>query len=354
MTTKEIGPSFGLPKKRAVVAMASVVGGAALLMTSMVSPGLTADIKKGLRLAFFCSGNVNDYQQKGNQGAKDAAEKYGATVQAFDAVFDNAKQLNQMMSAVNSNNFDGFVVEAINPSTVCSSVKAALAKNIVVSMTNVQACDAEYSMPFAGTVGMVGGQAASVYEEWFKTGFDADPDGGEFAVLVGPITQGNSTRAHQVLDKLASAYPKWKLVGFEDTGYDAGPALKKTQDLLQSHPNLKAIFSNYSGQTPGAIAALKSAGLLGKVKIYDMGGDKVMFSAVQAGTVAETLIFLPYEEEYRGTQMVVAKLSGMDELDGVKVGSFWDLTKDTKLGGLSPFVTQKNIADYAKVGIPEY
>ncbi len=85
-----------------------------------------------------------------------------------------------------------------------------------------------------------------------------------------------------------------------------------------------------------------------------MGGDKVMFAAVQAGTVAETLIFLPYEEEYRGTQMVIAKLSGLAELDGVKVGSFVDLTKDSKLGGLSPFVTQKNIAEYAKVGIPEY
>jgi ABC-type sugar transport system substrate-binding protein len=85
-------------------------------------------------------------------------------------------------------------------------------------------------------------------------------------VLVGPITQGNSVRAKAVLDKLQSTYPKWKLVGFEDTGYNGGPALKKTQDILQAHPKVKIIFSNYSGQTPGAIAALKSAGMLGKVK----------------------------------------------------------------------------------------
>lgn len=248
MTISNLRGAAGSKDGRVAAKIVSAVGGAALLMSAVVSPALATDVKKGLRLAFFCSGNVNAYQQKGNDGAKDAAAKYGATIQAFDAVFDNAKQLNQMMSAINSGNFDGFIVEAINPSTVCSSVKAALEKGIVVSMTNVQACDAEYSAPFAGTVGMVGGQAASVYEEWFKTGFDADPEGGEFAVLVGPITQGNSTRAHQVLDKLAAKYPKWKLVGFEDTGYDAGPALKKTQDLLQSHPKLKAIFSNYSGK----------------------------------------------------------------------------------------------------------
>jgi ABC-type sugar transport system substrate-binding protein len=94
--------------------------------------------------------------------------------------------------------------------------------------------------------------------------------------------------------------------------------------------------------------------MLGQVKIYDMGGDKVMFGAVKEGTVHETLIFLPYEEEQRGVQAVVAKLSGLPELDGVKVGEFWDLTKDPRLKGLSPFVTKDKIAEYEKIGLPQY
>ena len=246
------------------VAVAAGLGGA-MLMAAAISPGLAADaVKQGLKLAFFCSGGDNDYQLTGIRAAKETAAKYGASIQYYDAHFDNAKQLNQIMSAISSGNFEGFVIEAINPGTVCSSAKAALAKNIVVAMTNVQACDTAYEVPYPGTVSMVGGQAASVYEEWFKRGFDSDPEGGEFAVLVGPITQGNSVRAKAVLDKLQSTYPKWKLVGFEDTGYNAGPALKKTQDILQAHPKVKIIFSNYLGQTPGAIAALKSAGMLGK------------------------------------------------------------------------------------------
>jgi ribose transport system substrate-binding protein len=343
-----------LRRRQPVAVVAALLGGA-MLTAAAVAPGLAADaVKQGLKLAFFCSGGDNDYQLTGIRAAKETAAKYGASLQYYDAHFDNAKQLNQIMSAISSGNFQGFVIEAINPGTVCSSVKAALAKNIVVAMTNVQACDTSYEVPFPGTVAMVGGQAASVYEEWFKRGFDSDPEGGEFAVLVGPITQGNSVRAKAVLDKMQSNYPKWKLVGFEDTGYNAGPALKKTQDILQAHPNVKVIFSNYSGQTPGAIAAMKSAGMLGKVKIYDMGGDKVMFAAVKEGTVQETLIFLPYEEEERGVQAVVAKLSGLPELDGVKVGEFVDLTKDPRLKGLSPFVTKQNIADFEKIGLPEY
>jgi ribose transport system substrate-binding protein len=354
MALRYLRQIFEQAQQRTSVSVPALMAGV-LFAAAAISPAMTAEaVKQGLKLAFFCSGGDNDYQLTGIRAAKETAAKYGASLQYYDAHFDTAKQLNQIMSATSSGNFEGFVIEAINASTVCSSVKAALAKNIVVAMTNVQACDTPYEVPYPGTVAMVGGQAASVYEEWFKRGFDSDPEGGEFAVLVGPITQGNSVRAKAVLDKLQSTYPKWKLVGFEDTGYNAGPALKKTQDLLQSHPKVKIIFSNYSGQTPGAIAALKSAGMLGKVKIYDMGGDKVMFGAVKEGTVHETLIFLPYEEEERGVQAVVAKLSGLPELDGVKVGEFWDLTKDPRLKGLSPFVTKDKITEYEKIGLPQY
>jgi ribose transport system substrate-binding protein len=313
-----------------------------------------AGVKPNLKLAFFASGGDNSYQLANIQAAIDTGKQYGASMQTFAAHWDNAQQLNQIMSAINSGKYQGFVIEAINPGTVCSSVKAALSKRISVALTNVQACDALYDKPYPGTAAMVGGQSASVYEEWFKRGFGAHPEGGEFAVLVGPMTQGNTVRAREVLKKLEGAYPQWKMVGFEDTGYTAGPALKKTQDIVQAHPNLKILFSNYSGQTPGAIAALKSAGLDSKVKIYDFGGDKAMFAAVEAGTIQETGIFLPYEESVRGVQAVIAQLSGLTSLEGVKVGEFIDLTKDPKLGGLSPFVSKDNITEYKKLGLPEY
>ena len=52
---------------------------------------------------------------------------------------------------------------------------------------------------------------------------------------------------------------------------------------------------------------------------------------------------------------MVAKLSGLSELDGVKVGEFWDLTEgSTRLQGLNPFVTKDKIAEYEKIGLPQY
>src|ERR1700749_3429868 len=144
-----------LDRRQPAAVMAALLGGA-MLTAAVVAPGLAAEaVKQGLKLAFFCSGGDNDYQLTGIRAAKETAAKYGASIQYYDAHFDNAKQLNQIMSAISSGNFQGFVIEAINPGTVCSSVKAALAKNIVVAMTKVQACDTAYEVPFPGTVAMV-------------------------------------------------------------------------------------------------------------------------------------------------------------------------------------------------------
>ena len=328
----------------AVVSMAAVVGTSA----SAAGP------KKGLRLAFFSVGGNNTYLLAGIKGAKDAAAKYGASIQIFDGKFDGGLQLNQVTGAIAQKSFDGIVLEPNNSQQLCSAVKAALKAKIVTGITNVPACTAPYEKPYPGTVIFVGGQGPTAYLQWLTQGFKSNLSGGEFAVLVGPITQGNSVRTKQVLAQLNPKFPKWKQVAFEPTEYQASVALTKTQDILQSHPNLKLLFSNYAGQTPGAISAIKAAGKTAQVKIYDLGGDKTMFNAVKKGAVASTEVYLPYEEQYHAVQAVIAKLSGLKSLGGVKVGQFWDLTKDPKLKGLSPFVTKANINKYTAIGLPEY
>ena len=80
-----------------------------------------------------------------------------------------------------------------------------------------------------------------------------------------------------------------------------------------------------------------------------------MFKAVEDGTVESTEIYLPYEEQYRAVQAVVAKLSGLDELDGVpSTGTYWELCEDPKLQGLPCFATKDTLSQYTAIGLPEY
>ena len=99
MAIEYLRQTFELARTRPISAAAAIVV-AALLAVAVMSPAATADaVKEGLRLAFFCSGGSNDYQLTGIQAAQETAAKYRASFQWFDAQFDTAKQLNQIMAA---------------------------------------------------------------------------------------------------------------------------------------------------------------------------------------------------------------------------------------------------------------
>jgi ribose transport system substrate-binding protein len=330
----------------------SILVTSSLIATSVFVAQPSSASTKKLKLAFFSVGSNNTYLQAGIAGAKAAAKKYGATIQVFDGGFDSVAQINQINTAL-PQGFDGMVIEPNDGPQLCASIKSALKAKIAVALTNVPGCAAAYSVPLAGTAAFVGGQSEDVYTTWFSQALK-NSSGGEFAVINGPATHGNTTRARKVLSALEPSYPAWKEVGFLYCGYQASVALTQVQTLLQQYPNLKAIFSSYSGQTPGIISAIAAAGLKGKVDVYDLGGDKTMFAALAAGDITSTEVYLPYEEQDRAVSAVVAQLRKLKTLDGVKVGGFVDLTKDPKLAKLPAFVKVANIAKYNAIGLPEY
>lgn len=312
-----------------------------------------AQAKRGLKLAYFSVGVNNTYLQAGIKGAKETAARHGATIDVLDGNFDSSQQLNQIMEAIGAHKYDGFVIEPNNSQQLCAAVKAALSAKISVGITNVPACDAAYDSVYPGTAIFVGGQSPEVYVQWFRQGVTSGS--GDYAVVNGPATQGNTLRARQVLnDSIIKQYPNWKLVDFDYADYQSSVALARTQTLLQKTPNVAAIYSSYSGSTPGIISAVKAAGKSSQVRIYDLGGDKTMFAALKADQIASTEVYLPYEEAERGVQAVIAQASGMQQLDGVPVGRFWDLTRDPRLRGLNPFVARSQIAKYTAIGLPEY
>jgi ribose transport system substrate-binding protein len=69
------------------------------------------------------------------------------------------------------------------------------------------------------------------------------------------------------------------------------PALNSTQDLLQAHPDVNAIYAMCSPPDLGAITAIKQAGKApGKdVHVYGYNGDPPQFVAIQKGTLDATV-----------------------------------------------------------------
>jgi ribose transport system substrate-binding protein len=308
--------------------------------------GDTASSDSTKKVAFFSAGASNNYLQTGIEHAEKVAEEFGWELDVFDGKFDPLAQLNQVQNAIAQDKYDGFVVEAVDGNQLCKVItEDAVGKGIAVSAINIELCG-EADNAAEGTLTFVGGQGVNVYQDILNKIFEENPEGGKIAVIGGPATGTPYLNMKAAVDSELPKNKNWELVGPFSTDYTANEAFQVAQNVLQSNKDLDVIFSNYSGMTAGVVEA-KNAAKRDDVKIYDFGGDKWAFDAVEKGDIQQTVVMLPKEEIQRGLEAL------RDHWEGKDVPPFYDLTKEELLPG-SPYVDLTNIEEFNAKGLPEY
>lgn len=106
------------------------------------------------------------------------------------------------------------------------------------------------------------------------------------------------------------ACPNVKVVASEPGNFDQATALSVAADMLQSHPNLQAIYSEDDVMGLGVISAIKAAHDLGKIKVYGVGGEKQFVAAIKAGEAQATVGQDPWSYAEVGIRSVLQQLGG--------------------------------------------
>lgn len=311
--------------------------------TTGAQPSPTVKSVEDLKVGYFSAGSSNQYLQAAIQTAKEYAKQQGFSLDVFDGEFDAQKQFNQMQTALTSGKYNAFVVEPNDGNLVCSMLtKDAPAAGIMVSVFNIPICGRETNLSDAtwqpGTVTYVGGQSLDVYNQWVDQVKKDYPDGAKIALLAGPPLGANTKNFWKAAQDGFTG--KWQVVAKQTTDYTTAQGFSAAQTIVQSHPDLQVVMSNYSGMSQGVVQA--TAGK--DIAVYDFGGDKWAFGAVQSGQLTSTIMMLPKEETREAVQAIA------DLVRNKSVPKVIDLTHDASLGGKSPFVYKDNVADYT----PEY
>ncbi|TWP34484.1 sugar ABC transporter substrate-binding protein [Leekyejoonella antrihumi] len=298
---------------------------------------------KEIKMAFFSSATSNQYLQAGINSLKAYAKKEGFSLSVFDGKFNAQTQYDQIQNAITSGKYNAFVVEANDGNLVCNILtKNAPAAGIVVSVMNIPICGRDTNLGAAtwepGTITYVGGQTLDVYQQWVDQVKKDYPNGAKIAMIEGPQLGANSKN----FDKATKAgfTGKWQVVAKQYTDYTTAQGFSAAQTIVQSHPDLNVMMSNYSGMSQGVVQATGGK----NIAVYDFGGDKWSFGAVKSGKLKSTIIMLPREETVDSAKAVV------NLVEGKPVKKFYNLTKDPKLGGKSPFVYKRTLDQYT----PEY
>jgi ribose transport system substrate-binding protein len=269
-----------------------------------------------LRIAFLSAATNNVYLQAGIKGAQDAAKKYGVTVDVFDANWSPATQFNQTQNVITSGKYQAILAEMNDGNQACAILsKDAPAKNILVAVANQAICGRALNegdkLWQPGTLTFVGGsQSRTAFRAWVMAIAADNPGPQKAAVITGPDLNSNTINMDSAVKDLQEKHPNFKIVGVVRTDYSVLQGNSKALPLLEAHPDLTILISNYSDVTRGVLQAVKQAGTAGKIKVYDYGGNAWSFEALKAGLIESTRMLTPYTEMYKSVEALASAWQG--------------------------------------------
>jgi ribose transport system substrate-binding protein len=307
---------------------------------------LTWKTGQPLNVAFFAYGTSTAWEVAMANSAKDEAKKLGINLTLFDPREDAQTQFNQMQTALTTGKFNAWTFAPVDGSLICNVVQQAAAKGIAVVNQQAGVCGRdtksgnEAHVP--GLLGFVGGIGANgaVWKAFANYVSKDNPGPTKAIVLSGTAGVAQTIAAAGGMAQLQKDRPDFHILNTYPTDYSTQSGYNLTQQALQQHPDTQVIISIYAGITSGARQAVKEAGLDGKIKIYDVGGNKPAVQAVAAGLQTMTVPQFPATQVSQALQMIVALNQG--KLTGPEI----EMNDGSKLGGTNgePFFVDKSNA----------
>ena len=268
----------------------AVVASATLLCTSLTACNRdsggnnAAGDSANKSITFALSTQANSFMVKMREGAQKKADELGLTINFQDASDDSATQANQLANAAAS----GTGVVIINPTdsdAMAPAVKQLTDAKIPVVAVDRAVNNAEVSSYIASDNVGGGKQAAKALSE-------AIHGEGEILVLQGKTGSSASRERGQGFDEGLKDSPNIKVVAKQTAEFERVKGLDVTTNLLQAHPNVKAIFAENDEMALGAIEALGDKA--GKdVIMVGFDGVEDALKAIKEGTMYASIAQQP-------------------------------------------------------------
>ena len=218
------------------------------------------------------------------ESAQKKADELGLTINFQDASDDSATQANQLANAAASDT--GVVI--LNPTdsdAMATAVKQLTDANIPVVAVDRAVNNANIASYIASDNETGGKQAAKALSE-------AINGEGEILVLQGKTGSSASRERGKVFEEGLKDNPNIKVVAKQTAEFERAKGLDVTTNLLQAHPNVKAIFAENDEMALGAVEALgNKAGK--EVKVIGFDGAEDAVKAIKDGRMYASIAQQP-------------------------------------------------------------
>ncbi len=236
-------------------------------------------------------------------GAQEAAQEEGVevTVLAPKSETDVEGQLNKIEDLI-AQKVNGLAVAANDVESVIPTLERAARMGIPFVTIDSDA-NAPSKLSFIGTDNVYGGKLAG---EFIVEALGGE---GKVALITGvPGQQSHIARRDGFLQALEGS--NIELVPPQPANSDRMMALNVTENLLESEPDLRAMFVTNSTMALGASEAIKARKLPEKVVLVGFDTSEESLEAVRKGEINALIAQSPFNMGYLGVKKLVEHLDG--------------------------------------------
>lgn len=243
----------------------------------------------------------NPYFVVMKEAIEEAAQSIGAELYLTDARHDVTKQISDIEDLIQKD-IDILLINPTDSVGVETAVESAKGAGVVVV-----AVDAQANGPIDSFVG--------------SKNFDAGVQAGEMLAKVlggeGEVAILDGIPVVPILERVRGfksameAHPGMHVVDIQNGKQERSTAMTVTENMLQSHPNLKGLFSVNDGGAMGALSAIEASGR--DVSLVSVDGlSEVIDAIVRGGPFKATVAQFPRDQMRVALGIALAKHWGAD------------------------------------------
>ena len=251
---------------------------ASVILTSVFAQGKAEEEKSGYKFGFTCMDQSNPFFVLIEKTVRDEVEAKGDTLISVDPANDVTRQIQQIEDLI-AQGIDGIYLNPAEAEGIIHALDQLKAAGIPIVNFDTEVADMSYVATYAGSDNYNAGKVCG--EDLVKK----VPQGGDIIVLDSPTMNSVTDRVNGFLDAIKGK--GFNIVAQQDARGNLQKAMGISEDLLQAHGDVVAIFGGNDPTALGALAAANAAGITNCL-IYGVDGSPDIKSEIARG--ADSLI----------------------------------------------------------------
>lgn len=249
----------------------------------------------------FCTLNIPFFVEMEN-GVREAAKEAQVRLVVTNAEDSAAKQLSQVEDLI-TRKPDFLLLAPVDSDVLVSAVEAAHRANIPV-ITIDRTVNSDKVLTFIGVDDVAGGRAAGEYV------VDRLNGKGNVIMLEGVMGSSAQRDRAQGFEEVISQYEGIKMLAKQTANFNRVEGMNVTENLLQAHPDVDAIFAQNDEMALGALRAIEAAQKQGQIIVVGFDADPEAKDAVRLGEMDATVEGSPYKLGIMGINAALQYLNG--------------------------------------------